>query len=147
MATLLPYTDMLAVSDTSPTYTHFVYMIGHANLLHYGINVWTLLMLHNLFKLYRVIAAYLCAIIISYTLLPDQPMVGASVFTCFFIGLIALYMWHRDKLGAIMTQALLLLTCIIPGFAGMPHVAAYIFGLLFSLIEMKVWHIVSFLKF
>lgn len=147
MALLLPYTDMLAVSDTSPTYTHFVYMVGHANWLHYAINAWTLLVFHNLFKIYRVIAAYLCAVIISYTLLPSRPMVGASVFNCFFMGFWALYMWYREKLGAVMTVALLILTCLLPGFAGIQHVAAYITGLLFSYAEKKVWHAISFLKF
>lgn len=147
MALLLPYTDMLAVSDTSPTYTHFVYLVGHASWLHYAVNAWTLLVFHNLFKIYRVIAAYLCAVIISYTLLPSQPMVGASVFNCFFMGFWSLYLWYREKLGAVMTVALLILTCLLPGFAGIQHVAAFITGLLFSYAEKKVWHAISFLKF
>ncbi len=147
MAAAVPHTDRLAVSATSPAYTHFLYMAGHAGWLHYAINAWTLLAFHNLFAWYRVLAAYLCAVIISYILLPAQPMVGASVFTCFFIGFYAIYMWYKDKVITLMTIALLALTVVLPGFAGIQHVAAYITGLLFSYAEKKVWHAISFLKF
>ena len=147
MAVCLPYADILAVSDTSPTYTHFVYMAGHAGWLHYAVNAWSLLVLHNLYKWYRVLSAYIIAVFISYTLLPAQPMVGASVFTCFFIGFWAVYLWHRDKLAVILSIALLALTCILPGFAGVPHVAAYIYGVLFCETERRVWRIINYLKF
>ena len=140
MGAAVPYTDYLAVSATSPTYTHFVYMMGHAGWLHFAINAWTLLVFHNLFSWYRVFAAYLIAVAISFYsyLLPSQPMVGASVFTCFFIGFYAIYMWHKDKTATIMTILLLALTVVLPGFAGIPHVVAYIYGLIFSLLEIRV---------
>lgn len=147
MAVALPYTDRLAVSSTSPAYTHFVYMAGHAGWLHYVINAWTLLVFHNLFSWYRVLAAYLCAVVISYTLLPTQPMVGASVFTCFFIGFYAIYSWYKDKIINLMTVALLALTVVLPGFAGIPHVAAYIAGLLFSYAERVTWRAINYLKY
>lgn len=147
MAAALPYTDSLAVSATSPTYTHFLYVAGHAGWLHYAINAWTLLVFHNLYSWYRVLAAYWCAVIISYILLPAQPMVGASVFTCFFIGFYAIYMWYKDKVITLMTVALLTLTVVLPGFAGIPHVAAYIAGLLFSLIERIAWRTANYLKY
>ena len=147
MAAAIPHTDYLAVSATSPAYTHYVYMLGHAGWLHYAINAWTLLAFHNLFTWYRVLAAYLCAVIISYILLPTQPMVGASVFTCFFIGFYAIYMWYKDKIATLMTVALLALTVVLPGFAGIPHVAAYITGLLFSYAERVTWRAINFLKY
>ena len=147
MALVIPYTDRLAVSDISPWYTHYLYIIGHASWLHYAVNAWSLLVMHNLFCWYRVLASYLSAIVISYTLLPAQPMVGASVITCFFFGFYSLYMWRKDKLGVVMTLALLVLTCILPGFAGIPHVAAYTLGFCFSFAERKVWHMVAYLKF
>ena len=122
-------------------------MAGHAGWLHYAVNVWSLLMLHNLFKWYRVLTAYMVAVLIGYTLLPSNPMVGASVFTCFFIGFWAVYSWYKDKLGVLMSVALLVLTCVLPGFAGIPHVAAYIAGLLFSLSERAAWRMINYLKF
>ena len=147
MAAAVPYTSDMAVSTTSPTYTHYVYMAGHAGWLHYLVNAWSLLILHNLFCWYRVLAAYIGAVAISYTLLPDQPMVGASVFTCFFIGFWAVFSWYKDKLSVLMSLGLLALTCILPGFAGIPHIAAYTLGLMFSVMERKIWHVISFLKF
>ena len=80
MAALIPNTDELAVSDNSPLYTHFVYILGHDGFLHYAINAWSLLVIHNLFRWYRVLTAYLFAVLVSFVALPAQPMVGASVF-------------------------------------------------------------------
>lgn len=146
MGLAAPYTDLLAVSATSPTYTHFLYMIGHASLLHYLVNAWTLLVLHNAMRWYRVIAAYLMAVMEGYVMLPDKPMVGLSVFNCFFIGFATPWLWRRDKLTVLLTIALLLLTCLVSGFAGLQHVASFCFGLLFCLSEWKVRAIINYLK-
>ena len=85
MAAFVPFSHMFAVSQETPTYTHFVYMTGHAGWLHYIVNAWSLLLLHNLFRWYRVTVAYGCAVILSYIPLTDKPMLGASVIVCFFI--------------------------------------------------------------
>ena len=132
MALLVPLADRLAVSHDTPTYTHYLYMTGHANWLHWTVNAWTLLVLHNLFRWYRVIAAYAFAVLMSYIMLPPMPMVGASVFTCFFIGFAMPHLWTKSRLTVGMTAALLMLTCILPGFAGIQHVTASAFGLAFS---------------
>ena len=135
MGLIVPFADKLAVSDTSPTYTHFLYMMGHANWLHWAINAWTLLVLHNLFRWYRVAAAYAVAVGISYWLLPAMPMVGASVFTCFFIGFTMPYHWAKSRLTVVLTVALLILTCVLPHFAGIQHVTSFIVGLVFAFGE------------
>lgn len=135
MAVLVPLTDIGAVSKDSPFYTHFIYIAFHNGYLHYIINAWSLLVMHNLFRWYRVLTAYTFAVFISYVAAPPQPMVGASLFTCFFFGLIALYLWHKSRLALILTAALMLLTCFLPGYAGIQHVMAFSFGFLFSLIE------------
>lgn len=135
MAAIVPFTETLAVSDSSPLYTHFLYIAGHDGYLHYIINAWSLLVMHNLFRWYRVTAAYAFAVLLSFIALPQQPMVGASVFTCFFFGFTAPWLWRKERTLLILTVALLLLTCILPGFAGIPHVAAYAFGTAFSLAE------------
>lgn len=147
MVLLVPYPDKIAVSEKSATYTHYIYMVGHAGWLHYAINTWTLLVLHNLFKWYRVAVAYIVAVTISYLLLPPQPMIGASVLTCFFMGFWAAYAWRKAKLGVLMTVALLVLTCILPGFAGLPHIATYAAGILFGLTEQRLWRVHSYLKY
>ncbi len=142
----VPFTEHLAVSDDSPLHTHFLYMCGHDGYLHYVINAWSLLVMHNLFRWYRVIVAYLFAVLLSFIALPEQPMVGASVFTCFFFGFTAPWLWHKNRLVLILTVCLLLLTCILPGFAGIPHVAAFAFGVAFSFVESYVKTIRHYLK-
>ena len=146
LATLIPNTDELAVSCDSPLYTHFVYVLGHDGFLHYSVNAWSLLVMHNLFRWYRVLAAYSFAILLSFIALPAQPMVGASVFTCFFFGFIAPWQWRKDRKLLCITIGFLLLTCVLPGFAGIPHVAAYAFGTAFSFSEAYFRNINNYLK-
>lgn len=145
MAFLMPLTSHLAVSADSPAYTHYVYMTGHDGWLHYIVNAWSLLVMHNLFRWYRVATAYLLAVLVSYVALPESPMVGASVFTCFFFGFSAPWLWRRDRLAVGMTAGLLALTCVLPGFAGIPHVVAFSCGVVFSMGEGWVRRMVEYL--
>ena len=135
MALCVPLSGYMAVSADAPAYTHYVYMLGHAGWLHYLVNTWSLMVLHNLFRWYRVISAYLFAVALTFFALPPQPMIGASTFTCFFFGFTAPWLWRKERLALFLMVALLLLTCILPGFAGIPHVAAFSFGVVFSLAE------------
>lgn len=135
MALAVPYTELLAVSDNSPTYTHFVYMLGHAGWFHWLVNAWTLLIIHNLLRWYRVILAYIVTVSISYVLLPEQPMIGLSVFNCFFIGFAAPWLWRKDRTAALMTVGLLVLTCLMPGFAGVQHIVSLINGIAYCYAE------------
>ncbi len=146
MGMLVPMAGRLAVSDASPAYTHFLYMTGHANWLHWAVNAWTLLVLHNLFRWYRVAAAYAVSVAIGYWLLPEMPMVGASVFTCFFIGFTMPYHWVKSRLTVTLTVALLALTCVLPHFAGLQHVAAFLSGLAFCFMEWVFYEIHEYLK-
>jgi hypothetical protein len=146
MALLVPMTDILAVSHTAPLYTHFLYTVGHDGYMHYVINAWSLLVMHNLFRWYRVLAAYLFAILLSFIALPSQPMVGASVFTCFFFGFTAPWLWRKERVLLIMTAGLMLLTCVLPGFAGIPHVSAFAFGVFFAFSEYYIIRIRHYLR-
>lgn len=146
MALAVPFADILAVSYTSPTYTHYIYIIGHGSWLHYAVNVWTLLVLHNLFNWYRVLFSYALAVAISYVLLPELPMIGASVITCFFIGFAAPYFWFKNRTAVLMTTCLLALTCILPGFAGLQHVVVFFSGLSFFFVERYVKSIKQYLR-
>lgn len=146
MALAVPFTERLAVTTDSPAYTHYLYIIGHAGWLHWLINAWTLLVLHNLFRWYRLLTAYALAVAISYLLLPELPMIGASIITCFFIGFAIPHFWRKSRLTVGMTVALLLLTCILPGFAGLQHVVVFSFGLLFNFVEGYVHLIRQYLR-
>lgn len=138
MAAALPFPGLFAVSEESAEYTHWVYMLGHAGVMHYLVNAWTLLVIHNLLRWYRLVAAYLWAVGTSYVLLPDEPMVGLSVFNCFFIGFAAPWLWRRDRLAVVLTAGLLLLTCLVSGFAGVQHVASAVAGAAFFFGERLV---------
>ena len=135
LAVLVPFPEYLAVSHDTPLYTHLAYVFGHEGWLHYIINAWSLLAMHNLFRWYRVISAYLFAVALTFFALPPQPMIGASTFTCFFFGFTAPWLWRKERLALFLMVVLLLLTCILPGFAGIPHVTAFSFGVVFSLAE------------
>lgn len=121
-------------------------MFGHAGWLHYIINAWTLLVMHNLLKWYRLITAYLFAVLESYVMLPEKPMVGLSVVNCFFIGFAAPWLWKKDRLAVVLTLALLLLTCFVSGFAGLQHVASFLFGFVFCYAEGWIRDIRKYLK-
>ena len=111
-----------------------------------SVNAWTLLVLHNLMRWYRVMTAYLIAVLEGYVLLPEIPMLGASVITCFFIGFATPYLWHKSRLTVWMTIALLVLTCILPGFAGIQHVASFLAGILFCFCEWYLRDIKAYLR-
>ena len=146
MAVAVPFAPQMAVSDGSPAYTHYIYMAGHNGWLHYAANAWSLLVLHNLLRWYRVAAAYAVAVLIGYVALPPQPMVGASVMTCFFLGFATPWLWYRDRLAVVLSLALLLLTCLLPGFAGIPHILSWMSGIVFSLTEGWIRRMNDYLK-
>ena len=66
MAFIIPLHASLAVSPSSPLYTHFAYMFGHANFIHWGINGWCILMVHHQFRFHRLLAAWLCSVLLSF---------------------------------------------------------------------------------
>ena len=131
-------------------------MFGHAGLLHWAVNSWALLVLHNLFRQARLFVAYVLAVIASFvpscspyaaTALqsPSQhPVLGASVITCFFFGLLMPSLWRKDRLSACMTAALILIAFFIPGIAAFHHLLMFLSGIAWSYIE-RAW--CSFLLF
>ena len=149
MGFLIPLAPLLAVSDTSPVYTHFVYMFGHANFLHWLINGWALLVLHNLFRPYRLEATYIFAVLISF--IPGisgdtDGLLGASVVTTFFFGFYTPHLWGADKLTALMTLAIILVGFLVPGIAAWPHLLMYLCGVGFFFIECALVHFLRFCK-
>ena len=122
--------ELCACSASSPLYTHFVYMFSHASFLHWACNMWSLLVLHNLFRIPRLITAYLLAVAISF-IPTSKPVLGLSVIVCFFMGYMAQHLWNKSHLGLCLTVASIWLSCILPGFAGIYHVFMFVFGCLY----------------
>lgn len=146
MAALIPFAADLAVSSSSPLTTHFCYMFGHAGILHWAVNSWALLVLHNLFRPSRLIAAYLLSVAISFASFTQQPVIGASVITCFFFGFMAPHLWHKDRLSACMMMAILLIAFFIPGIAAVPHLLMFVAGLVWLYAERLIRTFTNFAK-
>ena len=156
MAALIPAAQSLAVHPAvHPLGPHFLYMFAHANVCHWAVNSWALLVLHNVIKWHRLIAAYLLAVSISF--IPhlssicdaasvDRPVLGASVVTTFFFGLITPYYWQRNRTAVYMMLALIIISCLLPGFAALFHVIPFITGFLFIHIERTVRSFIAFTR-
>ena len=162
MAALIPLAPLMALPpvEEASLIRHFIYMFGHATILHWAVNAWALLVLHNLFRLSRLIAAYLLAVLISF--LPHssflishfsfsvseveaRPIIGASVITCFFFGMLASHLWRRgERLSPYMMAALIIIAFFIPGIAAMPHLLMFLAGIMSYHFE-RLLH--SFIRF
>jgi len=138
MLPIIPLHSLMAVSPDSPGYTHFVYMFGHASLLHWLVNAWALFVLHNLYTVSRWIVAYLCAVVLSFVYYPSLPVLGASVFVSFFSGFMIFWLWHKHRL--VFWQLLLLIAIgfLIPHIAAMYHLVMLVAGMAYNRIEWLI---------
>jgi len=141
----IPLAPFLSVSEESPLYTHFVYMLGHASILHWFINAWALFMLHNIMYPSRLLVAYLLSVlmtgipfVIPSTESGSLGLVGVSVINCFFFGFILPYTMRTDKLSAYMMMSLVLIGFFIPGIAALPHVIMFVSGCVYFYVECAI---------
>ena len=156
MACLIPIAPLMAVSVGSPFYTHFTYQFAHAGIMHWLINAWALLVLHNILSLPRLAVAYTVSVLITFSPLSSflspltshlSPLLGSSVITCFFFGFLAPYFWRKgEKLTASMMLALILVGFFIPGMAALPHLLMFLSGIAWFFIERLVANIRQFVQ-
>lgn len=150
MLPVIPFAPVLAVSASAPLYTHFTYMFAHASILHWLVNSWAFLMLHNTFRWYRCITAYACAVIASFipaTVPAGSPagLLGASALTCFFIGFITPHFYlTRNRFNLALIAVTFILGFILPGIAALLHVIIFALGILMWFAESIAY---SFLHF
>lgn len=138
MALIIPLHRFLAVSSSSPSYTHFVYMFGHASLIHWAVNSWCIIMLHHHFRVIRMTIAWGMSVILSFVYYPSLPVLGASVIISFFMGLTAPWLYAYKRLA--FWQMLLLMTigCFLPHIAGVYHVVLFVLGFIYAKVESVV---------
>ncbi len=149
MLIAVPNADELATSPTAPTYTHFVYMFGHATFLHWFINAWSLLLLHNTFRWYRLLVSYLLAVLVSFVPCAEvvpQSLIGLSAITMFFFGLITPYLWQRNKSAVWMMIGILLAGFFIPHIAALLHITIFMLGLAYYYIERFIRNLFDFIR-
>lgn len=104
---------ILAVSDTSPWWTHLTYMFGHANLLHYCLNGIGWMLMWPVLTPARTLTAILVAAMIPA---PSIPVLGWSVVLYYYMGLCLANMPRGARIR--------LLLCVSAGFF-MPWIAAW----------------------
>lgn len=138
MAFIIPLHANMAVSPSSPLYTHFVYMFGHANFIHFGINGWCILMVHRQFSFHRLLAAWLCSVLLSFIYYPALPVLGASVLISFFMGFTAPWLYRRKRLAFCQMLLLLVIGCLLPHIAGIYHLILFVLGFIYAKAESFV---------
>lgn len=137
MILLLPLSPLLAVSASSPLYTHFLYMFAHAGILHAVLNAWAFVMLHNIYSIKRLVAAYTAAVAISFIPL-DKPVTGFSVIIFFFIGFIIRHLRRKSPLAFWQSIAFLGIGFFLPRTAASYHLMAFFAGVAFFHIESLI---------
>ncbi len=137
---LVAYRQDMSVSNGTPFYTHFVYMFAHANIFHWMCNTWSMMLLVNVVRWYRVVAAYILAVIISFIgfIVSSTPVLGASTIVAFFVGYVAQYYWSHNRTAFFCNLAAIILTLFIPQFAGACHLAMFGCGVIFWFVERAV---------
>lgn len=135
MAFIIPLHANMAVSPSAPTYSHFVYMFGHANFIHWAVNSWCLLMVHRQFSFHRLLAAWLCSVLLSFIYYPALPVLGASVLISFFMGFTAPWLYRRKRLAFCQMLLLLLIGCLLPHIAGIYHLILFALGFIYAKAE------------
>ena len=132
MASIIPLHAQLAVSPSSPLYTHFVYMFGHANFIHWAVNAWCLLMVHRQLRIHRLVAAYVVSVALSFLYYPSLPVLGVSVLISFFMGFTAPILYRASRIAFWQMVILLAAGCIIQHIAGFYHIILFTFGFLYA---------------
>lgn len=135
MAFIIPLHANMAVSPSTPIYSHFVYMFGHANFIHWAVNAWCLLMVHRQFSFHRLVAAWLCSVLLSFIYYPALPVLGASVLISFFMGFTAPWLYRRKRLAFCQMLLLLVIGCLLPHIAGIYHLILFALGFIYAKAE------------
>ena len=138
MAFIIPLHASLAVSPSSPLYTHFVYMFGHANFIHLAVNAWCLLMVHRQFSFHRLLGSWLASVALSFLYYPSLPVLGASVIISCFMGFTAPWLYRRKRLAFCQMLLLLVIGCLLPHIAGIYHLILFALGFIYAKAESFV---------
>lgn len=131
LAPLLLVGDKMAVSETSPWWTHIAYMFGHASWLHFVLNGFGWMCMREIVTPGRTLTAMVIAALLPATSIPT---LGWSVVLYYYMGLC---------MGAMPAGAkirMLLLVCVgffIPWIAAQHHAAMLLSGWLIRKVERR----------
>ena len=135
---LIPFASKMAVYKHSPIYTHFIYMFAHANIIHWAVNAWCILVMNNLFTNKRLLVSYIFAIVLSFLYQPKLPVLGMSIIISFFIGFMTFWLYKKHRLVFWQTLILMSIGFFIPNIAALYHLFAFLFGVIYNRIEYLI---------
>lgn len=123
--------SILAVSDTSPWWTHFTYMLGHASFVHYLLNGigWTLM--RPILTPARTLTAFLIASAIPAG---SVPVLGWSVILYYYMGLCLSSMPRGARIRLLL---LVSVGFFVPWIASWHHATMLAAGWLIRKVEKK----------
>lgn len=131
LAPLMYWNHDLAVTDSSPWWTHITYMFGHAGWLHYLMNGLAWIMMRRIVTLERTLAAIVIAALIPAT---GTPVLGWSVILYYYMGLCLASMSTGARLRLIGVVSV---GFFMPWIAAWHHVAMLCAGWMMRKMEVK----------
>lgn len=128
------YSDV-GVSIQSQLKARLVYSFFHANIFHALVNLWCFLSIMFIYKasLWRLLFAYVVAILVPDWALCDTPTVGLSCVCYAMLGTYSFEVQRKLYYFAWMA-AYIGIGFILPGVNAMIHLYAYSAGLIYSLL-------------
>lgn len=134
--TCVPDWSMVGVARCSPLAARFVYPFFHAGLLHAAVNAWCFLSIVFLYDVsaWRLLTAYIVAVVVPGFLLSEVPTVGLSCICFFLLG--SLIFEVRRKLYFMSCMALYIAVgFLFPSVNALIHLYGYLAGLLVGLLN------------
>lgn len=136
---ILPPLSEVGVAAGSPLSARFLYSFFHASPVHAVVNAWCLLCIVFIYdvSIWRLLTAYIVAVVVPGFLLSDMPTVGLSCVCYFLLG--SLIFEVKRKLYFMSSMALYIAVgFLFPSVNAVIHVYGYLAGLLVGLLNAPV---------
>lgn len=133
MLPLLTMSDTLAAGAGRDGWHNWVYMFGHAGILHYMLNGIGWLMMWKIATWTRTITAWLIAALVMYVIPTTQPVLGWSAVIYFYLGMC---MNHSTASRRINMILLTLTGFLLPNIAASLHISMLAAGWITRKIEL-----------
>lgn len=152
MLLLIPFAGPMALrpvtvlevltSSLPPSFSPFLYMFAHANIIHWAFNSWCLLMLHNILTLHRCMASYISASAFGllwcvFAPASATPVLGFSAILFWFFGYLIPFWWRTNKMTVFILGLYLAAGMFIPHVAGSFHLTLALMG--FAYYHCEGW--------
>ena len=135
----IPDWTMIGVARDCPLAARIVYSLFHASPIHAIINAWCLLSIVFIYEIsiWRLLIAYIVAVVVPDFLLSEVPTVGLSCVCYFLLG--TLIFEVRRKLYFISCIVLYIAVgFLFPSVNAVIHIYGYIVGLMVGLLNTPV---------